>query len=122
MLAIRLGIPERACSCGTSRYSTTVRTASLAETGGTQASVHSTSRRFGLCGQRRHFRCAVFQRGKPRGRSTDSDDAHRGTTGGLGFARVMFDYGGTSFGESNRLDAGVDGGLPKDAPPRLGTP
>ncbi len=68
------------------------------------------ARRFDLCGQRRHFRCAVFQRGKPRGRSTDSDDAHRGTTGGLGFARVMFDYGGTSFGESNRLDAGVDGG------------
>ncbi len=52
----------------------------------------------------------MFQRGKPRSRLTDSNDAQRGITGGLGFARVMFDYGGTSFGESYRLDAGVDGG------------
>jgi hypothetical protein len=49
------------------------------------------AQRFGLCGLRRHFLCAVFQRGKPCGRLTDSNDAHRSTTGGLGFARVMFE-------------------------------
>jgi hypothetical protein len=57
---------------------------------------------------RRHFPSTVFQALPTRLHRFLGDrvqyDARSGTTGGLGFARVMFDRGGKRFGKSYRFD------------------